>query len=313
MRNYYRLMLGHGSTHAQKCFDGKFVGVDFGVHEDLKNKLPENWREFNERFIPVYIKANPDKNKRSAGLACATIWMVSKGIKIGDILLCPNGEGSYLVGEIVGDYFYKSGEILPHRREIKWYSTQVPRSSMSEPLQNSTGSIGTYSTIRPEHVQEVEKLIFGSGSANIMASASTDFDAANFAFERHLEDFLVRNWSSTELGKTHDLYEDVDEYGKKILGKQIPTDTGRIDILAISKNKKEFLVIELKNCKANDQAVGQVQRYMGYVLDEIAEEGQTVKGLIVAQEDDAGIRRALRVTQNVEFWKYEVSFKLKKF
>lgn len=95
-----------------------------------------------------------------------------------------------------------------------------------------------------------------------------------------------------------------------MVGKQYPSDTGPIDILAISKDKKELLVIELKKGRASDAVVGQIQRYMGYVLEELVEENQTVKGVIIAQEDDLRIKRALSVTNNISFYRYQVSFKL---
>ena len=43
-----------------------------------------------------------------------------------------------------------------------------------------------------------------------------------------------------------------------------------------------------------DVVVGQIQRYMGYVVEELAEEGQSVKGIIIALEDDLRIQRALK-------------------
>jgi restriction system protein len=49
---------------------------------------------------------------------------------------------------------------------------------------------------------------------------------------------------------------------------------------------------------------------MGYVKDELCEEGQTVKGIIIALEDDLRIRRALSVTTNIDFYRYKVNFKL---
>ena len=35
-----------------------------------------------------------------------------------------------------------------------------------------------------------------------------------------------------------------------------------------------------------------------------------VKGVIIAFEDDVRLRRALAVTQNIDFYTYKVSFKL---
>ena len=46
--------------------------------------------------------------------------------------------------------------------------------------------------------------------------------------------------------------------------------------------------------------VGQVPRYMCYVLEELAESGQGVRGAILALEDDIRIRRALAVAANIE-------------
>ena len=68
------------------------------------------------------MKINPGRSKVSAGLSCGALWTVSKGIKIGDIVLCPNGSGSYYVGEVLDTYSYHSNQILPHRRTVKWYS-----------------------------------------------------------------------------------------------------------------------------------------------------------------------------------------------
>ena len=69
-------------------------------------------------------------------------------------------------------------------------------------------------------------------------------------------------------------------------------------------------MVELKKGRASDAVVGQIQRYMGFVIEELAEENQIVKGAIVAFEDDIKIKRALAVKKNIEFYKYQVSFKL---
>ncbi len=57
MKSYYRVMLGPGSIYASACFVGNFIGTGFGIAEDLTNKLPEEWREFNAAYIPVYVKS----------------------------------------------------------------------------------------------------------------------------------------------------------------------------------------------------------------------------------------------------------------
>jgi hypothetical protein len=116
----------------------------------------------------------------------------------------------------------------------------------------------------------------------------------------------LQNWNQTDLGKEFDIYQEDGE----LVGQQYPSDTGPIDILAISKDKKTLLVVELKKGRVSDTVVGQIQRYMGYVKDELAEPNQVVKGIIIGSEDDNKIRRALSVTVNIEFYRYQVSFKL---
>lgn len=305
MKQYLRLMLGAKSAHIDECLKGNFIGADFDIKQDLSKHLFENWRDFNKMFIPIWLENHPEKSKVSAGLACGALWTVAKGLKRGDIIISPDGTGKYHIAEVLDEYSYHPGQILPHRRTVRWYEQTIERAEMSDALRNSTGSIGTTSEIT-NYATELEELIGGKKPSVIVSTDETIEDPTVFALEKHLEDFLVANWKQTELGKNYDIYEE----GGDLIGKQYPTDTGFIDILAISKDKKELLIVELKKGRASDNVVGQIQRYMGYVLEELAENGQTVKGIIIALEDDNRIRRALAVAPNIEFYRYQVSFKL---
>jgi len=300
-------MLGPKSIYAEQCKQGSFIGVDFLEDIDLSNRLPENWRDFNKEFIPIHQKRYPERSKVGSGLACGNLWTVAKGLLIGDIVLCPNGQKAYMVGEIISEYEYKKGELLPHRRNVRWYEKLIDRDQMTEAMRNSCGSIGTVSTIT-KYSEEIDRLIAGSQPVYIISTDETIENPSVFALEMHLEEFLVQNWKQTELGKKYDIYAE----DGQLVGQQYPSDTGPIDILAISKNKKELLVIELKRGKASDVVVGQIQRYMGYVKEELAEKDQTVKGAIIAFESDNKLNRALSVASNIEFYTYKISFKLEK-
>jgi restriction system protein len=305
MKKYVRLMLGAKSAHIDECLKGNFIGADFDLNQDLSKHLYENWRDFNKKFIPVWLENHPEKSKVSAGLACGALWTVAKGLKRGDIIISPDGMGKYHIAEVLDEYSYHPGQTLPHRRTVRWFEQTIERADMTDSLKNSTGSIGTVSDIT-NYSAELEQLIGGTKQPVIVSTDETVEDPTVFALEKHLEDFLVANWNQTELGKKYNIYED----GGDLIGKQYQTDTGFIDILAISKDKKELLIVELKKGRASDNVVGQIQRYMGFVLEELAEEGQTVKGIIIALEDDNRIRRALAVAPNIEFYRYQVSFKL---
>lgn len=305
MKKYYRIILGKKNTHAEEGFRGNFIGANFGIEKDL-SKLSSDWKAFNQALIPVFVEKHPEKSKISAGLASGALHTVAKEIEVGDFVLCPNGNGHYLVGEVSEDYVYQPLAILPHRRTVRWRSETIERSLMSPSLQNSTGSIGTISDIT-KHAEEIERLIGSKTPVDLIKNEEIE-DSSVFALEKHLEEFLIHNWKQTHLGKDYDIYQ---EEGQ-LAGQQYKTDTGFIDILAISKDQKELLVVELKKGRASDAVLGQIQRYMGYVLQVLAGEGQTVKGVIIGLEDDLRIRRSLAVAPNISFYRYQVNFSLSK-
>lgn len=304
MTRYFRVRLGKNNRYADECFKGSYIAVGY-IHENLSGELPDNWREFNKKFIPIRLKEHPAKTKIGAGLACGAIWTICKGIRNGDIVICPNNQGSYYVGKVQKDYSYHPGGNLPHHREVEWYPKTIERSAMSDALRKSIDPQGPAIEIT-KYAEEIERLVGDSKPPTIISTDDTIEDPSEFALEKHLEDFLVQNWKQTELGNHYDIYEEDGE----LVGQQYPSDTGPIDILAISKDKKTLLVVELKKGRVSDNVVGQIQRYMGFVLEELAEENQQVKGAIIALEDDLPIKRALSVANNIDFYRYQVSFKL---
>ncbi|MCC7362079.1 MAG: DUF1016 family protein [Anaerolineales bacterium] len=307
MKNYYRVMLGRGSDHAAEAVAGGFIGADYGIAQDLTGQLPDEWRAFNRKFIPIYLAQRPEKTKIGAGLACGAVWTVAKGINRGDIVLSPDGAGHYHVGEVSGGYQYHPGGILPHRRPVQWLPQAIDRGDMGAALRKSAGLPGAIRKLT-NYQDEIESLLRGVAGPTIIVTDETVEDVAAFAIEKHLEEFLVENWAQTSLGREYDIYA---EEGERV-GQQYPTDTGPIDILAVSKDKRTLLVVELKKGRASDTVVGQVLRYMGYVREELAEKRQKVRGVIIAQEDDVRVRRALAMVPEIEFYRYQISFKLSK-
>lgn len=307
MTDYYRVMLGRASVYVDECLAGGFIGADFDIHDNLTGRLPDDWRAFNRAYIPVFMANVPGKSKVAAGLACGMLWTIAKGLHDGDVVLAPTGTGMYHVGRVVGPYYYDPDGSLPHRRPVAWSNDLIARSALSDELKRSSGSIGTVSKVT-RFASEIEALLAGPAVPELVASDPTVEDVATFALEKHLEEFLVANWAATALGSTHKIYE-VD--GERV-GQQFPTDTGPIDILAQSHDGTELLVVELKRGRASDSVVGQIQRYMGFVAQDLAEPGQTVRGAIIALDDDTRIRRALAVAPNIIFYRYEVTFRLRK-
>lgn len=151
-------MLGKSSCFAEECINGGYIGADFDINEDLTGHLPEDWHDFNKNYIPVYLNNRPDKSKTAAGLACGFLHTICKALKIGDVVLSPDGQGYYYVGTIAGDYYYVANTNLQHRRKVDWLDKKIRRSDMSKELQNSVGSIGTCSNAS-NFADEIEDLI----------------------------------------------------------------------------------------------------------------------------------------------------------
>jgi restriction system protein len=127
-----------------------------------------------------------------------------------------------------------------------------------------------------------------------------------FALEKHLEDFLVANWESTELGKKYDLIEEDGD----LVSQQYPTKIGRIDLLVKEKKTGSYVVIELKKGQTNDDTVGQLARYLGWIKEKMGT--QSVKGIVIARLEDEKLKYALKAIPNVEFFVYKVNFALEK-
>tara|TARA_B100000700_G_scaffold225671_1_gene248979 strand:- start:56 stop:973 length:918 start_codon:yes stop_codon:yes gene_type:complete len=121
-----------------------------------------------------------------------------------------------------------------------------------------------------------------------------------FWMEKQLEDFIVDNWNETDLGKKYDLID-----------QQYKTDVGIIDILATDKKNKNHVVIELKRNQTNDEVLGQIKKYMGWV--KVHKKDNNVIGIIVAKQFDKKFYYAMQMEKDVYPLEYEVDFKLKEF
>ena len=305
MTKYFKCALGPGGAFFSQASAESWVGTGWLDSIDLTGRFTDNWRDFNREFIPVAIEQFGMNSRVSAGLACGQTWTLGFGLNKNDLIVSPNGQGQYQVGRITGDYYHHAGQPLSHRRPVDWVTGLIDKNMLSDELRRSLATQGTVTRLE-EHAAEIESLLGLGGRPEIVLGNPELENPAAFSLEKHLEEFLVANWKKTDLGKEYDIYEEAGV----LIGQQYGTDTGNLDILAISKDKKELLVIELKRGRVSDVVVGQIQRYMGFVKDELCEPNQTVRGLIIGLDDDLRIRRALSVTQGIDFLKYEISFKL---
>jgi hypothetical protein len=128
-----------------------------------------------------------------------------------------------------------------------------------------------------------------------------------FGLEKYLQAFLSDNWDSIANFRDWVLYEEDGD----IVGFEYNTgEVGRIDLLAKHKTDPKWLIIELKRDQGTDETLGQVQRYMGWVMGNLAEENDKVEGLIICHSVDASLRYALEPASDIDLLTYEVDFQL---
>ncbi len=121
------------------------------------------------------------------------------------------------------------------------------------------------------------------------------FPFTSVSLERDLRDYLANNPGIIEKG----LILVQKEYDTK--------EIGRIDLLCKDK-KGNHLVIELKKGRKSDEVVGQILRYIGWVMDNI--EGR-VRGIIIVNEPDDRLKYAVSPLKDmIKIKYYRVKFEI---
>ena len=304
-------MLGKGGSLANDGFRHGFVGLYSAIQDDLSLHAKSGEKAFREWCIQRLLH-EPKMTRSGAAIRAGYLWAIAQGIDVGDTVISSGPDGRYRLGTITNPYSNHPNEHICHRRTVAWSNVYIPRNEMSPLLRGRVCQPHTVVDVS-EYAAEIAELAGSPKPANEIQQAprgidgrANGTDSAAFTMEKHLEDFLVANWLQTELGHEWTILE---EDGDTV-GQQFPTDSGPIDILAISRDRSRFLVVELKRGRASDVVIGQVLRYMGCVQSDIAEPQQSVEGLIVALEDDFRLRRALQMVSGVRFMRYEVRFRL---
>ena len=167
--------------------------------------------------------------------------------------------------------------------------------------------------VNTQHGQTIRLTLTVSHVEDIIASSLPELQAerlhvdlshsssSSFVLEKHLEDYLCKNWDTTIFGKNYSIVEN---------GRQYQTDTGPLDILAQRKDKKEFMVIELKRDETSDTAVAQTLRYIHFVKQSLALNNEHVKGCIIATQADQALMNAIAETPHIDFYRYKIDFSL---
>jgi restriction system protein len=307
MRNYWLVRVGQANKYAAQAKSENCIALGWTeVDKDLSPFIKLEKKEFVQSISPLLKEAFPDRTPKYWEGSARQLYKLSSLMKIDDIVFVPNEKSSTIdIARVTSGYYYDTGSNeLPyrHRRDVEWIIS-IDKNSLSTPFQNSVGSILTLFSLN-SYSEDIEAIL----GKLVPTAGSIEESIKTFGLESHLEDFIVSNWRSIPEFSDYDIHVEDDE----VVGKQYVTDIGRIDILARSKIDKSWLVVELKKGHTSDDVVGQVLRYIGWVMENEANEGEEVKGLIIASKNDDKLRLALKTVPHVSYLTYEVNFALRK-
>lgn len=115
--------------------------------------------------------------------------------------------------------------------------------------------------------------------------------------ERVLEDILEQNLEQLEPGP-------------ELVGRQYSTAVGPIDLLAKDEDGL-YVVIELKRGRSSDRIVGQVARYLSWVIDRLAGgDDQMVRAIVVGREYDRNFKAAITQIKQVKPYTYDIRLRI---
>ncbi len=214
----------------------------------------------------------------------------------------------YGIWSASAEYVIKEFDLWPDGGDtvlLKHILVNLMLGSLSEELVIDKWTLNAlFEFIYREEIQKSNEVDF----TNSGYSSSSLTNNGNFELEKHLQDFLAGNWDNLkEFGQ----WEIHKEDGATVGVEYIAGNIGRIDILASHKTEDRWLVIELKKDKTSDETLGQIQRYIGWVSENLASSDNQVEGLIIAGDYSEKLKYALKASQNIKLMTYQIQFELK--
>jgi hypothetical protein len=140
----------------------------------------------------------------------------------------------------------------------------------------------------------------GEQHETVAATEAAESEDQEFAAERDLREFLVKNPGCIEKGLR--IYDAEGKFGNEFT---IDDGKGRIDLLAIDSEGR-FVVVELKLNRGRNKTLGQLLYYMGWV-DKHLSKSSPCRGIIIAKEIPDDLVLAARRVPGVSLCSYTLS------
>jgi restriction system protein len=289
---------------------------------DLNNNvIAIGWGEmgdvssFNENQLKQKIDITfPECKTGTKTLFFNSVWNFLHNIQIDDIVIARRGTKRIAaIGKVTGTAFYnleKAWLRMPYREKNPYpYFISVEWMDDKKDIVFDK-IVFSMVTIYEINEEKYQSLFNGSGESSDKTKVEEiDHDIVNkteFIMEKYLEEFIISNFDKI-FPKNLKLIEDEDG---NVLN-QYPTDVGIIDILAQDTKTKAYIIIELKKGKESDKVVGQTLRYMGWIKENLAIDGEEVKGIIICKEADTKLKYAVSMIKDISIKYYEIDFRIR--
>ena len=237
-----------------------------------------------------------------------------------------------LFKEMIEEFGVKKGEIIKRDRVFLWFEKNYPkikkatisalllRMSINAPSRiHYNVSPNRYDDllfqidrqkfrlfdplVDPEPIYKTKETLIDDNEETIN-EVNVSNEINKFAYEKDLQNYLSKNLHTIESGLK--LYED-----ESISGIEFPVGNRFIDILALDTDNN-YVIIELKVSKGYDRVVGQLLRYIAWIKNNQADEGQSVRGIIIAREISEDLKLACSEISNIVLYEYELSVSVNK-
>ncbi len=145
-----------------------------------------------------------------------------------------------------------------------------------------------------DHLEERHQLLAPAAGVSEVAIAPA---ARALALERYLEDLLIEHWTALDWGAPLEFLARQQRCG----------ELGVLDILARDSSTGDLVAIELKRDRSDDEVIGQVSRYMGWLKEHrAAADDVGVRGIIVVREVTPRLRAAAMAHDSIGLFTYEL-------
>ncbi len=157
-------------------FEAGYVGVGFGIHEDLTGKSKET-------LIEIKSQSLPNASRQEIATPVGMLYRFANDISEGDhIITYDAGARCYWPGIFVGGYYPElSDRENPHRRKVNWINRSIFRDSLKVATKNSLGSPLTLFKLPEDAAQDMLRVSQGQTQAPDPTEPTAEDEVTEFA------------------------------------------------------------------------------------------------------------------------------------